>query len=91
MNGARLLQGGDIGEGGARDNHPLNPPPAGDIKMRIPSDEVPISVPLGEGVQGEVMKANKENLCGYNKRLQPFAKRLRKGMTKAEACLWNTQ
>ncbi|MBL7740791.1 MAG: endonuclease domain-containing protein [Chitinophagaceae bacterium] len=24
----------------------------------------------------------------YNKRLQPFANRLRKDMTKAEACLW---
>jgi len=34
------------------------------------------------------MKADKHNLCGYNKRLQPFANKLRKEMTKAEACLW---
>ena len=34
------------------------------------------------------MKANKNNLYGYNKRLQPFANTLRKEMTKAEACLW---
>jgi very-short-patch-repair endonuclease len=34
------------------------------------------------------MKAGKDNLYGYNKRLQPFANTLRKGMTKAEACLW---
>ena len=34
------------------------------------------------------MKADKDNLCGYNKRLQPFANKLRKEMTKAEACLW---
>jgi len=34
------------------------------------------------------MKANKDNLCSYNKRLQPFASKLRKEMTKAEACLW---
>jgi very-short-patch-repair endonuclease len=32
------------------------------------------------------MKQN--NLCGYNKSLQPFANKLRKEMTKAEACLW---
>jgi very-short-patch-repair endonuclease len=34
------------------------------------------------------MKADQDNLCGYNKRLQPFANKLRKDMTKAEACLW---
>lgn len=34
------------------------------------------------------MKANKRNLYTYNKNLQPFANRLRKEMTKAEACLW---
>jgi very-short-patch-repair endonuclease len=34
------------------------------------------------------MKTDKDNLCGYNKRLQPFANKLRKEMTKAEACLW---
>ena len=30
----------------------------------------------------------RDNLCCYNKRLQPFASKLRKEMTKAEACLW---
>lgn len=34
------------------------------------------------------MKANKRNLYVYNRNLQPFANRLRKEMTKAEACLW---
>jgi very-short-patch-repair endonuclease len=34
------------------------------------------------------MKANKQNLYGYNKKLQPLANKLRKEMTKAEACLW---
>lgn len=34
------------------------------------------------------MKANKKNFYAYNKNLQPFANRLRKKMTKAEACLW---
>ena len=34
------------------------------------------------------MKADKENLYAYNKKLQPFANKLRKSMTKAEACLW---
>lgn len=34
------------------------------------------------------MKAKKENFHLYNKRLQPFANKLRKEMTKAEACLW---
>ena len=34
------------------------------------------------------MKADKDNLCDYNKSLQPFANKLRKEMTKAEACLW---
>ncbi len=29
-----------------------------------------------------------DNLCGYNKSLQPFANKLRKEMTKSEACLW---
>ena len=40
-----------------------------------------------EGVGGG-MKAVKDNLCSYNKSLQPFANKLRKEMTKAEACLW---
>lgn len=34
------------------------------------------------------MKTDKDNLCSYNKSLQPFANKLRKNMTKAEACLW---
>ena len=34
------------------------------------------------------MSADKDNLCDYNKRLQPLANKLRKEMTKAEACLW---
>jgi very-short-patch-repair endonuclease len=34
------------------------------------------------------MKADKTNLYAYNKNLQPFANKLRKTMTKAEACLW---
>ena len=34
------------------------------------------------------MTPNKDNLCSYNKSLQPFARKLRKEMTKAEACLW---
>ena len=28
------------------------------------------------------------NNCGYNKKLQPLAIKLRKSLTKAEACLW---
>ncbi len=39
------------------------------------------------GVEND-MKADKTNNYGYNKRLQPFANKLRKEMTKAEACLW---
>ena len=34
------------------------------------------------------MEADKNNLCSYNKCLQPFANKLRKEMTKSEACLW---
>ncbi len=34
------------------------------------------------------MKFYEDKLCSYNKSLQPFANRLRKEMTKAEACLW---
>lgn len=34
------------------------------------------------------MKANKRNFYAYNPILQPFANKLRKTMTKAEACLW---
>jgi very-short-patch-repair endonuclease len=34
------------------------------------------------------MEANKENFYAYNAKLQPFANKLRKSMTKAEACLW---
>ncbi len=34
------------------------------------------------------MKAESSNYHAYNKRLQPFANKHRKNMTKAEACLW---
>jgi very-short-patch-repair endonuclease len=34
------------------------------------------------------MKKAQDTLCRYNKSLQPFANKLRKEMTKAEACLW---
>jgi very-short-patch-repair endonuclease len=34
------------------------------------------------------MEATKDNYHLYNTRLQPFANKLRKSMTKAEACLW---
>ena len=34
------------------------------------------------------MEANPSNNYGYNKHLQPNASKLRKEMTKAEACLW---
>jgi very-short-patch-repair endonuclease len=34
------------------------------------------------------MKADKSNYLGYNKNLKPYARNLRKNMTKAEACLW---
>jgi len=34
------------------------------------------------------LKADKTNYYGYNTTLQPLANKLRKNMTKAEACLW---
>ena len=34
------------------------------------------------------MMKNEHSNHGYNKNLQPFANKLRKEMTKAEACLW---
>jgi len=34
------------------------------------------------------LKADTTNNYGYNKKLRPFASKLRKEMTKAEACLW---
>jgi len=34
------------------------------------------------------MKPSQTNNYGYNKNLQPLANKLRKEMTKAEACLW---
>ena len=43
--------------------------------------------PFGGGA-GRGMKTNQNSLCGYNKRLRPLAKKLRKEMTKAESCLW---
>ncbi len=33
-------------------------------------------------------KASPQNNWHYNKKLQPYASKLRKNMTKAEACLW---
>ena len=47
----------------------------------------------GGGKQGVEMmsgklKADKTNNYAYNRILQPFANKLRKEMTKAEACLW---
>jgi len=39
--------------------------------------------PSGGGAGGG-MEADKNNLCSYNKRLQPFANKLRKEMTKGE-------
>ena len=52
-------------------------PPSGDT-----------SVPSGGGERGRNMKADEINNYAYNKKLQPFANRLCKEMTKAEACLW---
>ena len=43
--------------------------------------------PAGGG-EGGGMEADKSNFLGYNKRLQHFANKLRKEMTKEEACLW---
>lgn len=40
------------------------------------------------GGSGGGMKFDEDNLCSYNKNLQPLANKLRKDMTKAEACLW---
>ena len=34
------------------------------------------------------MEANRRNYYAYNSKLQPLANKLRKEMTKAEACLW---
>jgi very-short-patch-repair endonuclease len=34
------------------------------------------------------MKADKSNYYAYNRQLQPYALKLRKRMTKAEACMW---
>ncbi len=36
----------------------------------------------------ENMQVDETNNYAYNKKLQPFANRLRKEMTKAKACLW---
>ena len=37
---------------------------------------------------GGNLKADTTNNYAYNKKLRPFANKLRKEMTKAEACLW---
>src|SRR5579862_7104845 len=44
--------------------------------------------PAGGRLKRVEMKSNNTNNYSYNKKLQPFANSLRKGMTKAEACLW---
>ena len=44
--------------------------------------------PAGGGAGGGKLKADKTNNYAYNKKLQPLANKLRKEMTKAEACLW---
>ena len=63
--------------------------------LRLKNEECP---PLAGGVGGgenfsyinyfSYMDANKSNLHQYNPHLQTFANKLRKEMTKAEACLW---
>jgi len=40
------------------------------------------------GGGGEVKKEKLSEETNYNKRLQPYANKLRKEMTKSEACLW---
>ncbi len=35
-----------------------------------------------------VRRASKANYCAYNRSLKALAKKLRKNMTKGEACLW---
>jgi len=46
-------------------------------------------VPLSEGPGGvNNFHANPNNHYAYKKQLQPLANKLRKEMTKAEACLW---
>ena len=47
-----------------------------------------VCVPRWRGCRGWTLKADKTDNYAYNKKLQPFANRLRKEMTKAEACLW---
>ena len=44
--------------------------------------------PAGGGRGWSLMQADKINNHAYNKNLQPFANKLRKEMTKAEASLW---
>lgn len=46
--------------------------------------------PTGGGEGGGIKKCMMKTYSNYlyNKRLQPFANKLRKDMTKAEACLW---
>ena len=46
-------------------------------------------IPLSEGAGGgNSFQASSNNHYAYNKQLQPLASKLRKEMTKAEACLW---
>ena len=48
----------------------------------------PLYVPRWRGQGVESLKADDSNNHAYNKSLQPFARKLRNEMTKAEASLW---
>lgn len=45
-------------------------------------------VPAPAGGGGKMKKEKLSEETNYNKRLQPYANKLRKEMTKSEACLW---
>ncbi len=90
----------DIPAGGGGNRSPVH---AGRIKTLVKrkfGDETPAlsaDVPRWRGSEGvettvektaQQMKADKTNNCAYNKSLQPFASKLRREMTMAEACLW---
>ncbi len=53
------------------------------MSFQVPGHD--LACPPLAGVGGGMKK---DNLCDYNRSLQPFANKLRKEMTKAEACLW---
>jgi len=64
------------------------------IKLFLLDGSPNLTIPLwrGQGEEKKKMKATEpagpNNNWHYNKKLQPFASKLRKNMTKAEACLW---